>query len=152
MKFYIKKFEELSNFEIYEIGKLRQEVFIVEQNCPYLDFDNKDLLSYHIFAKDEINNKIICYSRIIPKNLSYSSPTIGRVLVDKNYRHNGYARKLLLCSIDAVKFYFPNENITIGAQYYLLDFYRSLGFKAISEKYDEDEIPHIDMILNLTNL
>ena len=150
MKFYIKKFEELSALEVYEIGKIRQEVFVVEQNCPYLDFDNKDLKCYHIFAKDEEKDRIICYSRVIPKNLSYDTPSIGRVLVDKEYRYNRYARKLLLQSIEVVKNSFPNENITIGAQYYLRDFYHSLGFEEISERYDEDGIPHIDMFLKLS--
>ena len=104
---------------------------------------------YHVFAKDEEKDRIICYSRVIPKNLSYDTPSIGRVLVDRDYRHHGYARKLLLQSIEVVKNSFPNENITIGAQYYLRDFYHSLGFEEISERYDEDGIPHVDMFLKL---
>lgn len=71
------------------------------------------------------------------------------MLVDKDYRHNGYARELLLQSIEVIKNSFPNENITIGAQYYLRDFYHSLGFEEISERYDEDGIPHVDMFLKL---
>lgn len=149
MKFNIKKFNELTSMEIYEIGKIRQEVFVVEQNCPYLDFDEKDFNSYHIFLKDEKTNKMFCYSRVLAPGLSYDTASIGRVLVLKEYRKRGYARKLLLESIKVVKEFFKKNEITIGAQYYLKDFYSSLGFKEISDVYDEDGIPHIDMYLKI---
>lgn len=149
MDFKIKKFDELTPMEVYEIGKIRQEVFVVEQNCPYLDFDEKDFNSYHIFARDEKTDKMFCYSRVLAPGLSYDTASIGRVMVLQKYRKYGYARKLVIKSIETVKEVFKKDEITIGAQNYLKDFYSSLGFKAISDVYDEDGIPHIDMYLKL---
>lgn len=149
MDFKIKKFDELTPMEVYEIGKIRQEVFVVEQNCPYLDFDEKDFNSYHIFARDEKTDKMFCYSRVLAPGLSYDTASIGRVMVLQKYRKYGYARELVIKSIETVKEVFKKDEITIGAQNYLKDFYSSLGFKAISDVYDEDGIPHIDMYLKL---
>lgn len=103
MKFSIKSFDELTARELYEIGKIRQEVFVVEQNCPYLDFDEKDFDSLHVYSKDEDTDKIICYARVLASGLSYDTASIGRVMVLSNYRKYGYARKLVLQCIDCVK-------------------------------------------------
>ena len=149
MKFFIKSFDELTTKELYEIGKVRQEVFVVEQNCPYLDFDEKDFKSLHIYLKDTDNNKIMCYARVLAPGLSYDTASIGRVMVLNAYRKNGYARKLVLQCIDCVKNILKEKEITIGAQFYLKDFYSSLGFNAVSDVYDEDGIPQIDMYMKL---
>ena len=149
MKVIIKKFEELSGKEIYEIGKLRSEVFVVEQKCLYLDLDGKDEKSIHIYFLDESSYEIICYCRVLRKGVSYKTSSIGRVVTNPKYRGQGYARKLLLEAIGVVRDKFKENEITIGAQNYLRAFYESLGFKAISDIYDEDGIPHIDMNLKI---
>ncbi len=149
MKVIIKKFEELNGKEVYEIGRLRSEVFVVEQKCLYLDLDGKDESSMHIYFLDETSEDIMCYCRVLRRGVSYETSSIGRVVTNPKYRGKGYARKLLLEAIDIVKNDFKDDGITIGAQSYLKEFYGSLGFKAISDVYDEDGIPHIDMNLKV---
>lgn len=147
MKTVIKRFEELSGKEVYEIGKLRSEIFVLEQNCLYLDLDGKDYKSRHLYILDEDSDEIICYCRVLEKGLSYESCSIGRVLTNPKYRKKGYARELVGKSIELIRDDLKDKEITIGAQNYLRGFYESLGFKAISDVYDEDGIPHIDMKL-----
>lgn len=150
MELVIKRFNELSGKEVYEIGKIRQEVFIIEQKCIYLDLDEKDYNSLHIFYRT--TEEIVGYCRVIPQGISYDKISIGRVLVNKKYRGKGIARKLLLETFKIIKERFEEAEIKIGAQNYLKEFYKSLGFSEISEVYDEDGIPHIDMYINLKNL
>lgn len=144
MNWKIKKFNELNIEEIYKILALRNEVFIVEQECPYLDCDDKDLNSYHLFLRE--NGEIVSYLRILEKGVSYDEISIGRVAVKKSYRGKGISRKMMLKAIEFIENNLSENTIKIQAQAYLLDFYSSLGFKAVSEEYLEDNIPHIDMI------
>jgi len=144
MNWNIKKFNELNIEEIYKILALRNEIFIVEQDCPYLDCDDKDLNSYHLFLRE--NGEIVSYLRILEKGVSYDEISIGRVAVKKSYRGKGISRKMMLKAIEFIENNLSENTIKIQAQAYLLDFYSSLGFKAISEEYLEDNIPHIDMI------
>ena len=146
MNWKIKRFEELSGYEVYKISALRNEIFIVEQDCVYLDCDNKDFKSYHLFCED--NGELIAYLRIIDKGISYDNMSIGRVSVKKGYRGKGIAREMLVKAIDFIENNLNEKAIKIQAQSYLLDFYSSLGFKSISDEYLEDNIPHIDMIYN----
>ena len=92
------------------------------------------------------NNKIEAYLRVLEPGVSYSNSSVGRVLVAKDSRKNGLARKIVKEGINYIINNFQNKNITIGAQEYLKDFYESLGFKAISQVYLEDGIPHLDMV------
>ena len=144
MNWKIKKFNELNIEEIYKILALRNEIFIVEQECPYLDCDDKDLNSYHLFLRE--NGEIVSYLRILEKGVSYDEISIGRVAVKKSYRGKGISRKMMLQAIEFIENNLTENAIKIQAQAYLLDFYSSLGFKAVSEEYLEDNIPHIDMI------
>ncbi|AWZ49971.1 GNAT family N-acetyltransferase (plasmid) [Clostridiaceae bacterium 14S0207] len=144
MNWNLKKFKELNVEEIYKILTLRNEIFIVEQECAYLDCDDKDLNSYHLFSEE--NGEIIAYLRILEKGVSYDEISIGRVAVKKNYRGKGISREMLLKAIDFVENNLNEDTIKIQAQAYLLNFYSSLGFKAVSEEYLEDNIPHIDML------
>lgn len=144
MNWKIKKFNELNIEEIYKILALRNEIFIVEQECPYLDCDDKDLNSYHLFLTE--NGQIVSYLRILEKGVSYDEISIGRVAVKKSYRGKGISRKMMLKAIEFIENNLSENTIKIQAQAYLLDFYSSLGFKAVSEEYLEDNIPHIDMI------
>ncbi|UPA29122.1 GNAT family N-acetyltransferase [Terrisporobacter glycolicus] len=144
MNWKIKKFNELNIEEIYKILALRNEIFIVEQECPYLDCDDKDLNSYHLFLRE--NGEIVSYLRILEKGVSYDEISIGRVAVKKSYRGKGISRKMMQKAIEFIENNLSENTIKIQAQAYLLDFYSSLGFKAVSEEYLEDNIPHIDMI------
>lgn len=144
MNWKIKKFNELTVEEMYKILALRNEIFIVEQECPYLDCDNKDLKSYHLFAEE--NGEIVSYLRVLEKGVSYDEISIGRVAVKKNYRGNGISREMMLKAIEFIENELLETTIKIQAQAYLINFYSSLGFEAVSEEYLEDNIPHIDML------
>ncbi|WP_027127990.1 GNAT family N-acetyltransferase [Fusobacterium perfoetens] len=143
----LKTFEELSGKEVYEICKLRNEIFIVEQNCPYLDLDGNDEKCLHLYFFDDVENEIICYCRIIPKGITYTTASIGRIVANQKYRKMGYTREMLTKAIEIIEKKFREKEITIGAQNYLRKFYSSLGFIPISEVYDEDGIPHVTMKL-----
>lgn len=145
MMWYLKTFDELSTKELYAILKERTNVFVVEQNCPYLEVDGKDEASYHLFK--EINGDIAAYLRILPPGVSYSQSSIGRVLVKKEYRGQGLAYELMQKGIDFIHTELQQQDIKIQAQHYLREFYGSFGFEAVSEVYLEDDIPHIDMLL-----
>ena len=141
----LKKFEELTPHELYTIIQLRNEVFVVQQNCVYQDADNKDQASYHLMGWED--DKLITYSRIIPPGIAYAEPSIGRVVTSPSVRGNGIGKMLMEESIDQVYKLFDTVSIKIGAQVYLLQFYSSFGFKQTSDIYLEDGIEHIEMIL-----
>ena len=144
MKWEIKKFQELELKEIYKILKMRNEVFIVEQQCAYQDCDGKDENSYHLYLEED--NIIISYLRILKRGVSYDEVSIGRVLVNKNHRGKGISREMMLKAIRFIEEELNETEIRIQAQAYLVNFYRSFGFKEVSAEYLEDNIPHIDMI------
>ena len=136
----VKKWEELNKEELYEILRLRSEIFIVEQECPYQDIDNKDIFSKHCFGK--INNEIVCYTRVF---LNEDPNIIGRLLVKKQFRNKGIGREIMRRSINIIS---KEKVIFISAQSYLKGFYESLGFIKKGKKYLEDGIIHIPMYLN----
>ncbi len=140
----LKKFDDLTPLELYKIIQLRNEVFVVEQNCPYQDADNKDLFSYHFMGWD--NDKLLAYTRLLPPGLSYTEASIGRVVNSPAARGSGIGRELMLQSIEQVKKLFGEGPIKIGAQLYLNKFYTSLGFQQTSDVYLEDNIEHIEMV------
>jgi len=139
-----KKFDELTNIELYEILKLRNTVFVVEQNCVYLDTDDKDLQSCHLLGYEQ--NQLIAYLRILPPGISYNEASIGRVVTHPNFRKSGYGIELIKIAIVKTLEQFDTDSIKISAQCYLLNFYSNLGFVAVGEAYLEDDIPHIEMI------
>lgn len=140
----LKKFDELSSLELYKILQLRNEVFVVEQNCPYQDADNKDLKSYHFMGWED--DKLVAYTRILPPGVSYTEASIGRVVSSPSARGNGIGRELMTKSIEQVHYLFGEVPIKIGAQLYLQKFYTSLGFQQTSAIYLEDGIEHIEMV------
>lgn len=140
----IKKFEELTPHQLYAILQLRNEVFVVEQNCAFQDADDKDQNSYHLMGF--YNKKLIAYTRLVPAGEIYEQPSIGRVVTSLSVRRSGIGRELMKRSIDAVYGLFGAGPIKIGAQLYLKNFYRSLGFEQVSDVYLEDGIEHIYMI------
>ena len=146
LNWIFKKFDELISAELYSIMQLRNEVFVVEQNCVYQDADNKDQSSMHLCGWDE--DKLVAYTRIIPQGISYTEPSIGRVVTSPTYRKTGAGRQLMKESISRCFSEFNCTAIKIGAQVYLTTFYQSFGFIQCSSQYLEDGIPHIEMILN----
>lgn len=146
MNWKIKKFNELENSELYEILKLRSEVFVVEQNCIYNDVDTKDIKAYQLFLEEE--DKIVACLRILKKGVSYEEISIGRVAVKKEWRGRGIAKEMMLKAINFIANELNEKEIRISAQAYLAEFYKSAGFTEVSEVYLEDNIPHIDMLYN----
>jgi ElaA protein len=146
LNFQIKKFEDLTADEIYEILRIRSEVFVVEQNCAFQDCDNDDQNSYHIFTAE--NDRIVSYLRVLKRGISYNEISIGRVLVAKDHRGKGVAKELLIKAIEFIENTLNECEIRISAQEYLKEFYSSLGFEISSDMYLEDEIPHIEMYYN----
>ena len=141
----IKHFSALTLNELYEAMALRQTVFIVEQQCPYLDADGKDAAAWHVLGRD-IGGRLVAYSRLLAPGISYpAAASIGRVATHPAVRGTGSGRELMRHSIAAVSDLFPGAPLSIGAQYYLLNFYRSFGFAQEGDIYDEDGIPHIMM-------
>ena len=148
MNTVIKKFSELSTEEIYNILKLRAEVFVVEQNCVYQDIDEKDKKATHLFI--EKNNEIIAYTRIFKKGDYYEeNPSIGRVVVSKKERGKKLGKEIMLNSIEFIKKELKGRKIELSAQKYLDKFYKDLDFYSEGEDYLEDGIPHQRMFYDL---
>lgn len=145
IQFSCKRFSEFSLEELYEVMALRQEVFVVEQDCPYLDADGKDQICWHVMGYE--NEKLVAYTRLAPKGVFYEKyPAIGRVITAQSIRGRGLGVKLMEETIAQCDALFGKETIKISAQCYLLKFYNSLGFESVGEEYLEDGIPHISMI------
>ena len=140
----IKRFEELTTTELYEILRVRAEVFVVEQTCIYQDLDEKDKRAYHLYFEE--NGKVKAYLRILDKGVSYPEISIGRVLTTENNRRKGLAREMMEKAIDFIGKELGENQIRISGQLYLQVFYESLGFQTVSEMYLEDDIPHVEML------
>ncbi len=145
MKVEAKKFSELSVRELYELLKLRTEIFVVEQECIYQDMDGKDNKAIHILGKEE--NKIVAYTRIFNSGDYYDEPSIGRVVVRKSNRGEEKGKEIMNESINYIKTNMQEKEIVLSAQKYLDKFYTDLGFKSEGEDYLEDGIPHQKMRL-----
>ena len=148
MKIHIKKFQELTVDETYNILKLRSEVFVVEQNCVYQDLDGKDDRAIHLFYKEE--NEMIAYTRIFQKGDFYpENPSIGRVVVSKKERGKEIGKSIMKESILYIKNNYNNKSIELSAQKYLDKFYKELEFYSQGDDYLEDGIPHQRMFYDL---
>jgi len=145
MNWTIKSFNELSLAEFHDIIQLRLNIFVVEQDCPYLDLDDKDQIAYHFFGSTK-QGKIVAYTRLFAPGDYYEEAAIGRVVVHKDFRRNRLGYELMSRSIQQVESIFNAKTIRIGAQAYLKKFYESLGFKSTGHDYIEDGIPHLYMI------
>ena len=139
-----KTFSELNTDELYQILRLRTEVFVVEQNCVYQDLDNKDQKAIHIYYKE--NDEIVAYTRIFKSGDYYKNPSIGRVVVSKNKRGKELGKKIMISSIEYIKKNLKGDKIELSAQKYLDKFYKDLGFYKTGKDYLEDGIPHQRMI------
>ena len=147
IQWLLKKFEELTPYQLYAVLQLRNEVFVVEQNCVFQDADDKDQQSYHLMGFD--NDKLVAYTRLVPAGIAYKEASIGRVVTSPAVRRRGAGRQLMQQSIDTVYKLYGKTPIKIGAQLYLKKFYESFGFEQISEVYLEDGIEHIYMLKNI---
>jgi ElaA protein len=140
-----KKFDNLTPNELYSVLQLRNEVFVVEQNCVFQDADNKDQGSHHLMGWD--NEMLVAYARIVPLGIAYESfPSIGRVVTSPKLRRSGLGKILMQQSIEYLQELLGESSIKLGAQLYLKNFYESFGFVQSSEVYMEDGIPHIEMV------
>lgn len=141
----VKHFESLTADELYKAMQLREKVFVVEQACPYLDADGKDLKCYHIIAFDK-NKNVVAASRIAPPGVIYNEPSIGRVVTEKTLRRTGLGKALFKRSMDFCEETFGKIPVKIMAQSYLVMFYENFGFEVCSDEFMEDGIPHVYMI------
>ena len=142
MQTHIQKFTQLSTQQLFQIYKLRVDVFVVEQQCPYHEVDDIDLESYHIYLQDD-NNDILSYCRPYQQNDTYH---IGRVISSE--RRKGYGTQIMKTVIQFAKKNLKANTIIIEAQTYAVEFYKKLGFVVISEPFDEDGIEHVRMKYN----
>lgn len=145
MNWFLKPYYDLTLDEFHAIIKLRISVFVIEQNCPYPELDDKDKMAYHFYGINN-NNKIIAYSRIFKPGDFYDEAAFGRVVVDLDFRNQNLGRELVKRTIDEMLKLAGKTTIKIGAQTYLKKFYTSFGFQQDGEEYIEDNIPHIHMI------
>ncbi len=142
----VAEFRALTTEKIYEILKSRSEVFVVEQKCVYQDIDGSDRNSLHVIGWGK-PNIVAAYLRLIPPGEAQGKPALGRILTTAPYRGMGLGQKLVEIGITQAKQKYPGRAIKISAQLYLEKFYRNFGFVKTSEPYEEDGIPHIDMLL-----
>lgn len=141
-------FEALDPRELYTILRLRQEVFVVEQECAYLDADEHDLEGWHVLGR-EPDGRVVAYARVLPPGTTYPDHvSIGRVLTVPDRRGSGVARALMESTLGVVAEQFPRRPVKISAQSYLIDFYASFGFRRVGEPYLEDGIEHVAMVLD----
>lgn len=148
-------FDELTVREVHDLYQARVGVFVVEQNCPFQDFDGLDPGCWHLLGRAESpsplgegrgEGQLLAYCRLVPPGLKYAEPSIGRVLTTKEARGSGAGRELMAKAVGHAEHLWPGRAIRIGAQIYLERFYGGFGFAKSSEPYDEDGIVHIEMM------
>lgn len=145
MNWICKPFDQLSPKELYAILQLRNEVFVVEQNCVFQDADDKDQSSWHLMGWSD--DQLSAYTRLVPSGISYPEASIGRVVICPKMRKYGLGKELMQRSIEMIYTLWNTQPVRISAQLYLKKFYETFGFQQCSEIYLEDNIEHIEMIL-----
>lgn len=143
MTWFWKTFAELSLIELYQIIQLRERVFVVEQNCVYLDCDGRDQSAWHLLGYRE--GQLVAYLRAFQPNPQSTEAVLGRVVTSPEARGGGLGKELTRRGIENIQSHFSNPEIRISAQAYLQKFYEGFGFKRVGEEYLEDNIPHIQM-------
>ena len=141
-----KSFDDLNKDELYEILKFRQEIFIVEQKSWYVDADNLDQFSLHLLVQNTLG--LMGYLRLTPPGKKYKEASIGRVLIREDYRGKKLGDKLLSKGIEKSKQVYKSSSCRISAQEHLIAYYENHGFRVQGTPYDEDGIPHIEMLLD----
>lgn len=140
-QYTLSSFSELSTAQLYEILRLRSEVFVVEQDCVYQDMDGLDQSSLHLCEWDE--HKLLAYTRLLAPGVDFEdAAAIGRIITRPSVRRKGHGRPIIQASIAECKRRWPEAPIKIHAQTYLLEFYGEFGFKPYGEEFLEDGLPH----------
>ena len=145
LRWQILKFDELNTCQLYSILELRQEIFVVEQACAYLDLDRLDQTASHIMCIHK--NSTIAYARALPPARDSGESSLSRIVVSREMRGTGIGRELVSRAIESNLKIWPMCQIRISAQTYLINFYNALGFTVSGLEYLEDGIPHIKMVL-----
>jgi ElaA protein len=145
VKWSCLRLSEMSAQRVHELLKTRQEVFILEQRCLYPDIDEIDISCFHMMGYN-INQKLIAYCRLIESGAVFNEPTIGRVLIIKQYREMGLARRLMLEAHKYCETVIGSKEVRLNAQLYLQKFYEDIGYQCVSNPYDDDGIMHIEML------
>ncbi|MDZ7845553.1 MAG: GNAT family N-acetyltransferase [Owenweeksia sp.] len=140
----IKKFEELSLQALYEVLALRTDVFVVEQNCPYPELDFHDQSCVHVLLRQE--SRLVGYARVAPPGSVYQELSIGRMVICKQNRGQGFGHQVFAAAVKHARLHFKGEAIKIQAQCYLEDFYQGFGFKSTSAPYPDYGVMHVDML------
>ena len=149
------RFDDLSPREIHELYRLRAAVFVVEQACAFQDLDGADPESWHLLgyrnapspvAGGRGEGRLVAYSRLVPPGVKYEEPSIGRIVTAQSVRRTGLGRTLVRESLARAGELWPGRAIRIGAQQRLERFYQEFGFVTASAPYDEDGIPHVEMV------
>jgi ElaA protein len=141
----VREFGSLSPHALYDILRLRSQVFVVEQQCIFLDPDNRDQDAWHVTVTDDAGVLLAC-ARVLRPGAMYDEPSVGRVVSAPEARGTGAGKAIMHAALDACASLFPGSSIRIGAQKYLSNFYGALGFVQASEPYLEDGIEHIEML------
>ena len=136
-----KLFRELTVDELYELLRVRAEVFVVEQDCVYQDMDGDDQVSVHLWLTD--GGKVVALCRVCPAGTHMEDVSIGRVITTE--RGKGYGKRIMLEGIKVAQEHFNAKRIDIEAQEYARGFYEQVGFRQSSEPFMLDGIPHIRM-------
>lgn len=144
LKFNWNRLESFSTWEIYEIIKVREAVFVVEQRCPYQEADGADAQAWHL--RGQLDGELAAYARVVDPGVKYDEPSIGRVMTVEKFRSLKIGRALVSEAIAFSEAKYPDKGIRIGAQAHLQKFYVSLRFQPVGEVYEDDGIPHIEML------
>ena len=145
MELVVKRFQELTVDELYDILRLRVDVFVVEQSCPYPEIDGNDRAARHVFLRED--GRIKAYLRVLPPHVSFDTCALGRVVAAE--RRRGLASRVLAEGIEVARREFGTGAIMLEAQTYARGLYEKAGFRQVSEEFLEDGIPHIRMRLEL---
>ena len=140
-----KPFRKLTLDELYDILKLRAKVFVLEQDCPYQDLDEKDQPALHLMGRSG-DGELMAYARILPAGISYKEASIGRIITSRKIRGKGFGKILMEKAKEIVKHEWGAQPIRVSAQAHLSDYYTQFGFKKVSDLYLEDNIPHVEML------
>jgi ElaA protein len=140
------RLDDLPARQLYAVVAARIAVFVVEQNCPYQDLDGLDFRATHLIGWERARAEVAAYLRVLEPGTRFAEPSIGRVLTTSAFRGAGLGRELTARGLDYIEKSYPGAGVRISAQEYLERFYRSFGFETVSERYMEDDIPHVEML------
>jgi ElaA protein len=145
MEITIKPFEQLTNYEVYNMIRIREEIFILEQDCVYVDCDKNDTICDHLLVKK--NDEIIATLRIVPAGVKYEQISIGRVVVTEQVRKQGLGTKIMKEALAYIEKKYGQVPVVLSAQVSIKGLYEKSGFKVVSDIYLEDGIDHVKMRL-----